>query len=153
MSLSLKKLSERGDTIVEVLVAIGVLSLILAAAFVLTNRSLQGTRSAQERLNATKLVETQLEQIKHLAATDSDAIFGTGVPVTPPSFCIGSDGTVKVSSTSACQVGPDGGTPTSQPVYNLSVTRSGNTFTVRNVWLSVSGRNNEAVEMSYRVYE
>ena len=64
--MSAKRLTERGDTIVEVLIAISVMSLLIGGAFVLTNRSLQGTRAAQERLNALKLVESQLEQLKKL---------------------------------------------------------------------------------------
>ena len=50
----LRALSERGDTLVEVLIAIAVVSLILGGAFVTTNKNLQATREAQERGNAQK---------------------------------------------------------------------------------------------------
>jgi type II secretory pathway pseudopilin PulG len=150
MQLRLKKLSEAGDTLVEVLVSIGVLSLILGGAFILTNRSLQSARSSQERLNATKLVESQLEQLKNLAANNPDLIFGA---TTPASFCIDQSGAVKASSNAACKVGPSGAATTAEPAFNLSVTRAVNTFTVKNSWNSATGRTIETAEMSYRLYE
>lgn len=147
--IAFKKTDERGDTIVEVLIAIAIISLILGGAFILTNRSLKGTQSAQERLNAIKLVESQLEQVKNLAATDGDAVFGSSVP---PSFCVNNSGGVVSSSNAGCKVGINGNPATAEPIFNLSITRSGNTFTVRNVWNNVRG-SQDNIEMKYRVYE
>ncbi len=56
--------STRGDTIVEVLISITVLSLILTASYALANRSSQGVRQAQERSEALKLSEALLEKLK-----------------------------------------------------------------------------------------
>src|SRR5688572_29041209 len=99
------RLNQRGDTVAEVLVVIGILSLILSGAFVLTNRSLQSARSAQERLSAIKLVESQLEQIKNVAGTvNSPTIFGTSVP---NPFCINASGAVVTASDAACTMGTD----------------------------------------------
>jgi type II secretory pathway pseudopilin PulG len=143
-------MNQRGDTIVEVLVAIGVLSLILGGAFVLTNRSLQGTRASQERLNATKLVETQLEHIKNLAATDASQLTGA-----PANFCVNSSGAVRPATDGGCHVTSDGTAAPAgfQPAYNLTVSRTGDTYKVKNTWDSITGDNVESVEMSYRVYE
>lgn len=154
--ISLKKLAERGDTVVEVLISIAVVSFILGGAFVLTNRSLQGTRQAQERLNGIKLVESQLEQLKNLAATNSSAIFGSA----PPSFCINQAGAVVVSSlnpsgvasNTSCRVGVDGNPTTNEPVFNLNVSRTANTFTVKSVWNNTQG-GQDNVEMKYKLYE
>ena len=145
--MSFKKLTERGDTIVEVLIAIAVLSLILGGAFVLTNRSLQATRTAQERLNATKLVESQIEQIKNFAATSGDQVFSA-----PASFCINNSGVVKPSSDAGCHVGVDGAATSIEPIFNIAVTRSANTFTTTSTWNSVSGGKNSAL-IVYKVYE
>lgn len=143
------KLAERGDTIVEVLISIAVISMALGGAFVTTNRSLQGTRQAQERVNATKLVEGQLEQLRSIAASNSAAIFGAGVPA---SYCITSSSTVVASSNSACAVNTSG-TPTSvEPVFHLAITRSGNTFTVNNTWNNIHGSQDNVV-MEYRLYD
>jgi prepilin-type N-terminal cleavage/methylation domain-containing protein len=141
---------ERGDTIVEVLIAIAVVSLVLGGAYVTTNKSLQATRGAQEQGNAIKLVESQFEQLKAAAVTNSTSIFGTG---TPGSFCI-SNGNVVDSSQAACTVDTSG-TPTGgEPAFHLKVSRGGDghTFTVSNNWDDVSGKNVDGIQMEYRVY-
>jgi type II secretory pathway pseudopilin PulG len=145
-----RKLTERGDTIVEVLIAIAVVSLVLGGAFVTTNKSLQSTRDSQERGNAFKLVESQVERIKNIAATNPDAIFGPTVPAT---YCISSAGAVVVSTNAACAVNSAGTATTAEPIYRLTITRSGNTFTVRNTWTKVRSSTTNNVEMKYRVYE
>lgn len=148
-------LRERGDTIVEVLIAVAVISMILGGAFVVTNRNFLNTRDAQERGNALKLVEGQVEQLKGLVATDSDLIFGASVPspfcivpgnnVTPPS--------VTDAGNAACHVN-SAGVPTGvEPTYNLSIVRTGNTFTVMNQWTHVRGDITNQVSMKYRLYE
>lgn len=144
---------QRGDTIVEVLIAIAVVSLILGGAYVTTNRSLQATRAAEERGNALKLAESQVEQLKGLAKSNPEAIFGSATPLP---FCISPNTGQPVAASNAdCRLGASG-TPTStQPVFNLSVNRAsdGNTFTVTNQWADVSGRITDNVRLIYRVYE
>ncbi len=155
----LKEIKERGDTIVEVLIAIAVVSLILGGAYVTTNRSLIATRAAEERGNALKLAESQVEQLKGLAKSNPDAIFGAA---TPMPFCISGFTSNVVTANSdpnlnnaECKLSA-GGTPTStQPVYSLSIIRGsdGNTFTVTNQWSDASGRINDNLRLIYRVYE
>lgn len=151
MFIKKMRLPERGDTIVEVLIAIAVISLILGGAFVMTNRSLQGTRDAQERVNATKLVEGQVEQIKNLATTNGPALFGAS---TPGTYCI-SAGAVTVSTDGACTVDMNGTQAPAglEPRYQLTIVRSGNTFTARAAWTNVRGDKQNNVEMKYRAYE
>lgn len=62
----MKKLNNTGDTIVEVLIALLVVSMVLASAFVTSNRSLNNGRQAQERTEALKTLESQIEQFKVL---------------------------------------------------------------------------------------
>lgn len=144
-------LNQRGDTIAEVLVVIGILSLILSGAFVLTNRSLQSARSAQERLSAIKLVESQVEQIKNVSGTANSAtIFG---PSIPNPFCINASGVVVAASNAACTMGAEGNPATGQPAYKISVSRVGNDFTVNNKWDSATGRGQETIIIKYRAYE
>lgn len=146
----ISKRSERGDTLVEVLVAISVVSLVLGGAFVLTNRSLQGTRASQERVNATKLIESQIEQLKNFASTNSDVIFGTSAP---NPFCIDSSGTIRAASHSGCKVGVNGNPTAAEPMFTLQVMRSGNVFTVKNTWQDVRGTGTASAEMKYKIYE
>ncbi len=61
-----------GDTIVEVLISITVLSLILTGAYVTSNQSLRQIRSAQEKIQALGIAQTQVENLR----AQSVAIFG-----------------------------------------------------------------------------
>lgn len=150
---------QRGDTIVEVLISIAVVALVLAGAFIATNRSLQATRSAQERVNALKLGESQIEQIKGLAATDSAALFG---PSAPQFFCIPkATGLPAQAATSAsgpvtnadCRVGLSGDPTDDQPRFDILISRAGYYFVLNIEWSDVSGRVTDNVELRYRVYD
>lgn len=143
---------EKGDTIIEVLIAIAVISLVLGGAYVTTHRSLLATRGAEERVVGLKLVESQLEQIKGLAKVDPNQIFGAS---TPMPFCINQSG-LPVSATNAeCQVDANGAPTANQPQFILSVNRAGDghTFTVTNQWTDVAGKITDNIQMVYRVYE
>lgn len=55
--------SQRGDTIVEVLLALVVLMVIIGGGYSIATRSLRGIRMSQERSEATKIAEGQIEAI------------------------------------------------------------------------------------------
>lgn len=55
---------QAGDTIIEVLLAMTVIGLSLGVAYGIANRSARIGRQAQERTEATKLAESQLELMK-----------------------------------------------------------------------------------------
>ena len=148
----LKTLGQRGDTIVEVLISIAVISLILGGAYVATNKSLLGTRAAQERGDALKLVESQVESIKSIAAgNNADSVFGSG---TPANFCVINNTTVVAATNAGCKVDASGAATTGEPAYNISISRTGgNTFTVTNTWAAIENKGNDRVTMTYRIYE
>lgn len=148
--MRIRQLLERGDTIVEVLISIAVISTVMGGAFIMTNRSLQGTRNAQERVNATKLTESQVELLKNVVATNSTAVFGGSAPA---SFCISGSATVVASSNAACTVGVTGAATTGQPQFNIAITRATNTFTVSTTWTSIRGNATNNVQLKYRVYD
>ena len=54
----------RGDTIVEVMLAMSVIGIVVGAAFGIANRSIAAGQDAQERTEALKIAETQLELFK-----------------------------------------------------------------------------------------
>lgn len=60
----IKKKQQAGDTIVEVLLAMSVIGLILGMAFGIANKSVQIGQDAQERAEALKIAESQLEVFK-----------------------------------------------------------------------------------------
>ena len=143
--------SARGDTIIEVLISIAVVSLVLSGAYVTTNRSLQATRAAQERSIALKLGESQLERIKGLMATPSGlaAIQGMATP-----FCIVSTtGLPAAVSGTVCDFDSSGASSnTTEPIFHISIVRSSNDFTLTATWTNVGGRNNDSLQLRYRVY-
>lgn len=62
--MQLKQISQRGDTIVEVLISIAVITAALSAAYVLVNSSTRNNQAAQERSTAVKAAESQLELLR-----------------------------------------------------------------------------------------
>lgn len=152
MFMNLNKLTrQRGDTIVEVLIAIAIVSMVLAGAYVTTNRSLQATRAAQERAIALKLGESQIEQIKGLAATNPTVLFGA---TAPSPFCISSGTGLPVAATNAaCAVNTSGAPTTQEPVFRISIARTNNDFVLTQTWFNVGGKNTDSLQLRYRVYE
>lgn len=156
-----RPLNQRGDTIVEVLISIAIVSMILGGAYVMTNRSLQATRGAQERSNALKVVEAQLEILKSVAGgANTGTVMGQS---TPAEFCIVPT-TLAVSSAATatnCRFDTQGNayTGNSQPVFRVVITRAptadgeGYTFTIKNTWDSIISKNTEQTTMSYRIYK
>ncbi|HSX31884.1 MAG TPA: hypothetical protein VLF43_01360 [Candidatus Saccharimonadales bacterium] len=149
---------ERGDTIVEVLISIAVVTMVLGGAYVTTNRSLLNTRGAQERGTALKLAESQLEQLKSVIAVTPEKIFGGGGFTPPVHFCITGGVTVYDSTVTPgnanCKVDVNGAPAGAnvQPAYSLAITRSGNDFTIDESWLNVGGKVTDQLQLVYRIY-
>ena len=57
----------RGDTIVEVLIAIAIVSLVLTSAYALTNKNVSSIQQVQEQGYAQKLAEQQVELLRAAA--------------------------------------------------------------------------------------
>ncbi len=139
---------ERGDTIVEVLISLTVVSMVLGGAYVTTNKSLVATRSAQEHASALKLAETQVEQLKGLVATNPSAVFTAASP-----FCIYNQTTIVAANNANCVQDAGGAPTTNEPAFHLSIARSGNDFTIQDTWTDVSGNTTDSLQISYRIYQ
>lgn len=128
--------NSRGDTIVEVLIAIAIISLVLAGAYVSANRSAKATRTAQEHGEALKAAESQVELIKVAARTGAPDIFSAG------DFCI-TGGTLGASCVTP---------PTGVEYTTIVIHASGShDFVVRTTWDSITeGTNQNSVELDYR---
>lgn len=147
---------QAGDTIVEVLLAIVVVSSVLAGAYASANRSLRGGRQAQERAEALKMVESQIEQLK-AASASNNAVFSTQY------YCFDSSGALKTLNAlpnsdpdvddfsvvypGACRYGTIPGN------YNLSIVpdAASRVFTVRARWDNVQGTGRDEVKIFYRI--
>ncbi|HEY4963380.1 MAG TPA: type II secretion system protein [Candidatus Saccharimonadales bacterium] len=86
----LKKIaSQRGDTIVEVLISVAVVGLILGAGFIGANRAYDDIQDAQYHQIATSIAQTQLEllnsyDLSTVTIGNGGACFvNTGTPTNP----------------------------------------------------------------------
>jgi Tfp pilus assembly protein PilV len=152
MLLRTVRRQQRGDTIVEVLISIAVLSLVIGGAYNIVNSALRASRQAQERSEATKLAETQVESLK-TSVTDEPA---PGV-----AFCISSTGAVVQSfgSPSPSTIGFEADNYAGYPnnckfggiPYSVFIVRSSDTYTVNVRWDRIGG-GKEQLQMVYRRY-
>ena len=120
-----------GDTIIEVLIAMSVVGLVLGAAFGIANRAALTGRAAQERTDALKVAESQLELLKVYA---KDATFNGGLF---SSFCIDQAATsagiaaVDSNDTTICKgVNGQGGVG----IYKITITQTTGTYEVKIAW-------------------
>lgn len=118
-------IGQRGDTIIEALIAVAIVSLILTSAYMLTNRNKAYQQTAQEQTTAQKLVERQVELLRGSNLTINNA-------------CLDSGG-IQVSGAS-CQVDASGSGGAS---YNLSITTTavggGKTYKAQAKWTTITG--------------
>lgn len=151
----MKRLTQTGDTIVEVLIALVIVSTIMGGAYLSSNSSLTNSRQSQERGEALKYVETHLERLRANAATDN-GIFSE------EKFCFDTNGTVtSLSKLPAATAADDDFSTAEYPTacnyggipYHLSVVQdnTNNVFVVRARWDSANGKERDEVKILYRV--
>ncbi len=149
--IKLSKINQRGDTIVEVLIALTVVGFMLTGAYASARRSLFAVRASQERLEALKYAEGQIEMIKYDIGTASP----TSLTITAP-FCMDDNNALPVGySPTYCNLGVDGR-------YKMSIERSNTsivgpppateyTFTVTASWDRIGGGGSDSLSLSYKV--
>lgn len=69
------KLHQTGDTIVEVMVSLAIISMVLGASYAVANRSLRGVQTSQERTEASQIAQTMIETVKQYATKDDMSVF------------------------------------------------------------------------------
>ncbi len=130
-------LNRRGDTIVEVLIAIAIVSLVLTAAYVISNKNTVAIQANQERIQAQHLVEAQIEGLRAQGKlnTSGDCFNAAGVEA-GGATCAGFTQTGSGATYSASITGP-----------------VGNAYQVTVKWSSLNGEavNDSSVTMYYRL--
>jgi type II secretory pathway pseudopilin PulG len=153
----MKYLNNAGDTIIEVLVCIAVVSTVLGGAFVTTRNSQVGVRNSQEHAEALKLIESQLEQLRG----DTSGAIAAATP-----FCMYNEApnsAVIAPQSVNCSQNSAGTSRQPDSRYYLSIKRCtgigcGNSiagsylFTVTATWPSVTGNIKAQESMVYRLY-
>lgn len=70
----IKKINQTGDTIVEVLLAMTVLSAVMFGSWAIINKATQISAAARQRVVMVNQLKEQAEIIKNMYASDSDAV-------------------------------------------------------------------------------
>lgn len=131
-----RKRLQAGDTIVEVMIAIVVISTVLAGAFLVSRSSLKHVRDSEEHSQALKLVQGQVELLRDTAAQTKQADANW-----PSPFCM--TPSPKAATDALCTSG----------LYHLSIAEidaAHNTYQATATWDSVNG-GTARVQISYRV--
>jgi Tfp pilus assembly protein PilV len=81
-----KLYNQAGDTIVEVIIAVLVVSTIIAGAFAVTNRSTRAVRDSEEHAEALQLLQGQVELVR--AAAASSGTLTTAILTQNGGFCL-----------------------------------------------------------------
>lgn len=136
--------NNKGDTIVEVLISIAVLGLILSVSYALANRDTQYVQQSQERAEAQKISEQQLELLRDYLTPDTDwnasgyKCFDDANPPQP------------TTATSNCNKGTkDNGVGR----YRVRITYASatRTYTVNTTWSSLTSAPQQALAISYKL--
>jgi type II secretory pathway pseudopilin PulG len=68
------RLNQKGDTLVEVLIAIAIAAFAIGTSYAIANRSLQRAIAARERNEALNVAEAQISNLKYRYANDRTAL-------------------------------------------------------------------------------
>lgn len=144
---------QRGDTIVEVLIAVAVVSSVLAISYSIMNSNLLILRNNQERTEASKIAQAQIEQLKTAWQTTDPSAF-PGINGDGRAFCMAPGVTYGFSSGAPGTNAPLAGFPAAcvDSFYHTGITYDSgqDRFLVRVQWDSISNGRSEVI-MGYRV--
>jgi Tfp pilus assembly protein PilV len=150
----LKRL-QRGDTIVEVLICIALVSLILTGAYATTRKSTLGIRDAQEHSEALKLAQSQLEQVRQNAGTATQDVFNQAVGT---DFCMVNG--VVTTTAAPCKQDATGTPTTVEPAYKITIKRATcavgtncSTFTIQATWTGINTKTTAFEQVIYRLHK
>jgi type II secretory pathway pseudopilin PulG len=155
---------QTGDTLVEVMLALAIMGAIIGGAYASASQSLRIARQAQERSEATKMSETQIERLKALAPR-----FNTPNPATPDDLNVFRTGTFCITTDQRPMPWPSG-TPGPnvetddftlypneciQDRYHIAINfdeTANDLFTIRIRWDRIGGGRDE-VRVLYRLHK
>lgn len=129
---------ERGDTIVEVLIAMTILALVLAASFASSSRSLHTGTDAANRSQALALAQQQIEVIKNDVGLGNLSTYTSQTG----NFCVNGS-QVYASSSSNCKL--------LLGQYNVSDSINGGLFTINSTWAGSSGGGQNQLTIHFRI--
>ena len=154
----LKRINSRGDTIVEVLIALAVLSLAFGISYATANRSLEVSQNAQEHSLALEYLNAQIEGLRYVANQPGQTIVPASYFTVPrQSFCLVPSGnslqSEPPSSPGCCQIMAGLSFQSNCNDAGISITSEGNdTFQAEIKWPGLGNLGEQSEMLAYRVY-
>ena len=120
----MRRLNIKGDTIVEVMISLMILGSVMAAAYAITNFSLNIELSAQERSDALNIAQNQLESLKTMVNSNNNNLNFISTAVgnnSTDNFCIVNNNIV-ANNINNCTFSGNGGSAVSNaPSFQVSI--------------------------------
>lgn len=159
-------LNQRGDTLVEVLIAMAIVAVVLGGAYASANNSLKSTQAAKERDVALRVAEAQIERVRGFKNTSPNAPIAGNSCLTSALAVVGNGGALPPLDTdvlrgasgvynAACVTTSTGVTYSAainDIPYHVYNEVSGNSYTVHVRWARVGGGQNQEIILRYRYY-
>lgn len=156
MYLAKLRRNQTGDTIVEVLIVIAIISSVLGGAYAMTNRNVNNNQQAQEHSQALKVAESQLEQLKSYIAAHPEA-----QPAVNENFCMNLNANT-IEKKTFTYTGVGATLPTTDDYYPeecqkndgrymTGIKRTGETYTVYISWDGPTNTRGQ-ISLAYKVY-
>lgn len=133
--------AQKGDTVVEVLIAIAVVALVLAGAFAATRKGQITSQRTEERNQATKYLEQQTERLK--LQSSNPVLFGPAL--SNAANCI--DDSFSLQTGAPCTY------DSRYEVYFVRVAGTANTFQISVEWDPLAGNEGNARETATAFYK
>lgn len=144
-----------GDTLVEVILSIALVSVVLVAAFNIAGASFRSAMLAKERIEAVSLAQQQAERLR--ALRDRDMVPGqqyTAFATFPTSGEILNSNLDKIACGSGCKLSP-------QDLYTISMTQVPNsvtgtdailrTYQIKVEWEQIGGGGTNETIIEYKL--
>ncbi len=153
--LSSIRLRQTGDTIIEVMIAIAILSAMLGGAFAISNRSQKAAVANHERYQAQLYINEQAELLRKASATDRDALISKAAA--NQTFCMTSAGVFVDETDTNCsdKAGLYTIVVTAQKDCNFITTGctkdTYNTFDIKITWDSFVRSGKDQLELVYGI--
>ncbi len=146
------KRTQRGDTLVEVMLATAVIGLVIGSSYATATKALRTGRFAQEQTEALKIAESEVEKLKYIASLGTSATASQNIfPSAPAPFCIDDTFQVQpITNLSAC-AGLNG-LYSQQISYTAVSIGATDTFTVAVTWTQQGSGNQGNVQIAYRLH-
>lgn len=133
-----KQRMPKGDTIIEVMISLVVLSMVLATVYAMGSRSLRTGTEANQRTEALTAAQSQVDLL--INAKNIDPNFATNYQVAQ-AFCLNPDGTKNTSAQANANKLCNGYNGSQ---YNIGVSYSSNLFIITAQWPSPDAPNGTA---------